>query len=88
MWGDRGKSTYVSSHPIPNSFARLHLYPRVLIRDTNRDGVFQLVFTGPEVQFDALKAKQSVEAVQAEVERITTRTDLRVKDITWQGEWR
>lgn len=64
------------------------LYPRVVIRDTNQDGVYQLIFTGPEVRFDALKAEQSIEAVQSEIERITSRNDLKVKNITWQGEWR
>lgn len=64
------------------------LYLSVVIRDTNQDTKYQVLFAGPEVQFDALKAKQSIEAVQAEVERITNRSDLKIKNITWQGEWR
>lgn len=48
-----------------------------------------MILSGPEVNYDTLKARGDVETLQQEFNSITGRTDLIVKEVTnWQGEWR
>jgi hypothetical protein len=47
-----------------------------------------MFFTGAEEMINALNESKNVSAVQRELERITKRTDLKIKDIVWQGYWR
>ncbi|GJE86852.1 ubiquinone biosynthesis hydroxylase [Phanerochaete sordida] len=59
------------------------------IRHTGYGQEFQMILSGPNVDYATLRAERSVEAVRKEFTRITGRPDLVVKDVTnWQGEWR
>lgn len=51
---------------------------------------FQMILSGPDVNYEDLKAqKGNVKAVHDEFRRVTGRTDLTISDVTnWQGEWR
>ncbi|KAI5121048.1 hypothetical protein M0805_008624 [Coniferiporia weirii] len=60
----------------------------VSIRHTAQPRIFQIIFTGPEADFTSLKAGSNIESVQEEINKITHRTDIKITDITWQGEWR
>ncbi|KAI5121033.1 hypothetical protein M0805_008609 [Coniferiporia weirii] len=56
------------------------------IRHTAEPRLFQIFFTGKEVDFSSLKPDK--ESVQKEIEKVTHRTDIKVTDVVWQGEWR
>ena len=45
--------------------------------------------SGPETDYETLKANPTLPTLQAEFNRVTGRTDLVVKEVTyWQGDWR
>ncbi|KAI5121047.1 hypothetical protein M0805_008623 [Coniferiporia weirii] len=50
--------------------------------------IYQILIGGQEADLTSLRVDNSEEAVQKEFHRITGRTDLTIKDITWRGEWR
>ncbi|GJE86853.1 ubiquinone biosynthesis hydroxylase [Phanerochaete sordida] len=59
------------------------------LRHTGFGQEFQIIFSGPNVDYATLEAERSPEALQNEFRRITGRSDIIVKEITnWQGEWR
>ncbi|EJC99073.1 uncharacterized protein FOMMEDRAFT_161305 [Fomitiporia mediterranea MF3/22] len=60
----------------------------VTLRQTAEPGLFQMLFSGSEIRHDFLKAHNDAQAIQDELHRTTNRTDLRVTEITWHGEWR
>ena len=60
----------------------------VLIRSTSEKGLFQIIFLGPEVRIGEIKAGGDIESVQKELNRISGREDICIKEVTWQGEWR
>ena len=60
----------------------------VIIRSTSEKGLFQIIFMGPEVRIDEIKTGGDVGPLQAELNRISGREDIRIKEVTWQGEWR
>ncbi|KAI5120900.1 hypothetical protein M0805_003000 [Coniferiporia weirii] len=55
---------------------------------TSRPRIFQIIMSGPNVDFHALKTNNGVEALQAELRAHTRRSELKVMEITWQAEWR
>ncbi|KAI5116216.1 hypothetical protein M0805_006767 [Coniferiporia weirii] len=58
------------------------------IRHTAEPRLFQVFFTGQKADFSSLKAGKDKESVQKEIEKVTRRTDIKVTDVLWQGEWR
>ncbi|EKM55701.1 uncharacterized protein PHACADRAFT_195746 [Phanerochaete carnosa HHB-10118-sp] len=59
------------------------------IRHTGTGQEFQMILSGPDVDYATLKAERSLEALQKEFSRVSGRADLVVTEITnWQGEWR
>ena len=62
--------------------------PRASVRGTKRPGIFSFFFTGPDVDFELLKKNRDVQTVQKTLDTVTGRDDIKVVDITWQGEWR
>ncbi|EJC99069.1 uncharacterized protein FOMMEDRAFT_170810 [Fomitiporia mediterranea MF3/22] len=58
------------------------------LRQTVLPGLFQMSFSGPEARFSFLKEHHDPQAIQDELHRITSRTDLRVTEVTWHGEWK
>ena len=58
------------------------------VRSTSRPGIFQLLFNGEDLDFTPLKQNKDVATVQKTLDAITGRNDIKIIDITWQGEWR
>lgn len=59
------------------------------IRHAGAGQDFQMILSGPDVNYASLEAGRSLEAVQEEFNRGSGRLDLIIKEITnWQGEWR
>lgn len=46
------------------------------------------MFTGTDLDYATLKERKNIETVQKTMNEITGRTNIVIKDITWQGEWR
>lgn len=68
---------------------RTHSTFSASLRHTGFARDFQIIFSGPNVDYATLKAERSLEAVQKEFNRVTGRHDIVVTDIlNWQGEWR
>ncbi|EJC98844.1 uncharacterized protein FOMMEDRAFT_113384 [Fomitiporia mediterranea MF3/22] len=65
-----------------------HKTAMVVVRQTVEPGLFQVIFSGPEVNFDYLREHDDPQTIQNELHRIMNRTDIRVTGITWHGEWR
>lgn len=63
-----------------------------MVRRCNKPDRFQLLFMGPEVDFDRFRQddgkQDNLDKVQENVNRVTGRTDLNVTKVTWYGEWR
>ena len=60
----------------------------VIIRSTNDKDYFQMFFSGTEELVGKLNEEKSAWALQRELERISKRTDFKIRDVVWQGAWR
>lgn len=58
------------------------------MRGTGIPNKFQILFVVSEAKLLELAGNRSVEAIQAEITRITGRVDIIITNITWQGSWR
>lgn len=45
------------------------------------------MFAGKQLDHEQFKSK-NMATIQAAVNRITRRTDIKILAVTWQGEWR
>lgn len=61
---------------------------RFRVRSTNEKGYYQMFFTGPEDLINMLNESKNLSDLQREIERVSKRTDIRLKRIIWQGAWR
>ena len=61
---------------------------RVTLRHTSEQGVFQIMFMGPEADLDDIQNWNDVQTVQGLFNKLTGRSDLNIIEIIWQGEWR
>ncbi|EKM55694.1 uncharacterized protein PHACADRAFT_94045, partial [Phanerochaete carnosa HHB-10118-sp] len=58
------------------------------VRHTGTGQVFQVILSGPDVDYATLKNERSLEALQKALNKVTGRNDLVKEIINWQGEWR
>ena len=85
----RSQDRIVSVFPVVNhDFLFTSRYSGA-IRDAGSPGEFQMILSGSEIDFAALKANPDIATLQSEFNRATGRSDLVIKEVTnWQGEWR
>ena len=56
------------------------------LRYTVREGIFQMLLVG-DVDFESLKSG-SIEAIQSTFNKLSGRSDLKITEILYHGEWR
>ena len=47
-----------------------------------------MFFSGPEDLITLLNESKSKEVIQRELERISKRTDIKIREVMWQAAWR
>ena len=65
-----------------------HTRGRFNIRRTNEEGYYQMYFHGSEELINKLNEEKSIEAMQREMERISLRTDMKIRKVVYQQYWR
>lgn len=60
---------------------------RVMFRSTVEKDYFQILFMGSEELLNRLK-EGSVSTIQMEMDRITKRSDFRIRELVYQASWR
>ena len=67
---------------------KTHLMSSFIVRSTNEKDYFQLFFNGKEELINKLNEERSVSALQRELERISKRTDFKIRNLVYQAAWR